>query len=64
VESRRISDDDVRSTLRSFGMSAAQVDAIVMMTAGIRDDYTPELPRVIATTTPTALKSWAATHLA
>lgn len=63
VEPRRISDDDVRSTLASFGMSKAQVDAIVMMTVGIRDGYTPEDPRTAATTTPTALKGWAAAHL-
>ncbi|GAA2135570.1 NAD(P)H-binding protein [Glycomyces algeriensis] len=63
VEPRQISDAELRSTLASFGMPAAQVDAIVMMTVGIRDDYTPENPRTIATTTPTALQGWAATHL-
>lgn len=64
VEPKQISDAEVRSTLNSFGMSESQVDAIVMMTVGIRDDYTPEDPRSVATTTPTTLKGWAATHLA
>ncbi|RLV55162.1 NmrA family transcriptional regulator [Aeromicrobium phragmitis] len=64
VEARQVSDDDVRSQLSAFGLSGPQVEAIVLMTAGIRDDYTPEDPRSLVTTTPTTLRSWAAEHLA
>lgn len=64
VEPQRISDAELRSTLAGFGMSEAEADSIVMMTVGIRDDYTPENPRSVATTTPTTLKAWAAAHLA
>lgn len=63
INAHQISDDDVRSALRQFGMPEAQVDAIVMMAAGLRDDFTPENPRTYSTTTPTTLKSWAAEHL-
>jgi uncharacterized protein YbjT (DUF2867 family) len=63
VTARRVSDDDVRTQLTSLGLSEAQVEAIVMMTAGIRDDFTPEHPRSYVTTTPTTLRGWAVTHL-
>ncbi|MDN5743124.1 MAG: hypothetical protein ACTH05_10730 [Yaniella sp.] len=53
----------MRSALRQFGMPEAQVEAIVMMAAGLSEDFTPENPRTYATTTPTTLKSWAAQHL-
>ncbi|RZU60944.1 NAD(P)H-binding protein [Zhihengliuella halotolerans] len=63
VNAHQIGDDDVRSALRQQGMPAAQIEAIVMMAAGIREDFTPENPRTYATTTPTTLTSWAAEHL-
>lgn len=63
INAQQINDDDVRSALRHFGMQKAQVEAIVMMAAGLREDFTPENPRTYATTTPTTLKSWAAEHL-
>jgi len=64
VQAQQLSDDDVRVELTGLGLPSAHVEAIVMMTAGIRDDYTPENPRSYATTTPTALQGWAAAHLA
>ncbi|WP_129658613.1 NAD(P)H-binding protein [Rothia halotolerans] len=63
VEARRTTDDAVRAGLEAAGLPAPAVEAIVMMTAGIRDDYVPEDPRTYATTTPTTLVSWAAEHL-
>jgi len=63
VEARQVTDDDVRAQLRSVGMAPAQVEAIVMMTAGIRDGYVPEQPRSYVTTTPTTLQAWAAGRL-
>ncbi|MFC9559041.1 NAD(P)H-binding protein [Agromyces sp. NPDC056965] len=60
VEARRLTDDDVRTQLAGLGLSANHVEAIVMMTVGIRDDYSPESPRSYMTTTPTHLLSWAA----
>ncbi|WP_017592946.1 NAD(P)H-binding protein [Nocardiopsis potens] len=64
VEPRRIGDDEVRAALRAAGMSEAQVEAIAMMTVGVRDGFTPEDPRSPLTTTPTSLAAWAAEHLA
>lgn len=63
VTAHQIDDDSVRSALRGFGLPEAQVEAIVMMAAGLRDDFTPENPRTYASTTPTTLTSWAAEHL-
>jgi uncharacterized protein YbjT (DUF2867 family) len=63
VEAQQLSDDDVRSQLTGFGLPEAHVEAIVMMTVGIRDDFTPENPRSYVTTTPTTLEGWATTHL-
>lgn len=63
VVAKQLSDDDVRSALRGFGMVDAQIEAIVMMAAGIRENFTHENPRTFATTTPTSLRGWAADHL-
>ncbi|GAB2603368.1 NmrA family NAD(P)-binding protein [Pseudactinotalea suaedae] len=63
VTVNQVSDDDVRTQLASLGMGQDSVEAIVGMTAGIRDDYTPEQPRSYVTTTPTTLRSWASAHL-
>jgi NAD(P)H dehydrogenase (quinone) len=44
VTAQRVSDEDVRTELLGLGLSEAHVEAIVMMTAGIRDYFTPENP--------------------
>lgn len=59
----QLTDDDVRATLASAGMTHAQVESLVGMTAGIRDGYTPENPRDYTTTTPTTLAGWVQTNL-
>lgn len=41
----------------------AMADAVLGMSTGLRDDFTPEQPRTIATTTPTRLQSWIHDHL-
>lgn len=63
VTARQVSDQHVRTELTGLGLLQSQVEAIVMMTVGIRDDFVPENPRSYATTTPTTLRGWAATHL-
>ena len=63
VVAQQLGDDDVRAALGQFGMSDAQIEAIVMMAAGIRDDFAPESQRSYATTTPTTLKAWAMDNL-
>ncbi|WP_348789790.1 NAD(P)H-binding protein [Leifsonia sp. NPDC080035] len=59
----QLGDDDVRATLTAAGMTPAQVEALVGMTAGIRDGYTPENPRDYTTTTPTTLAGWVPANL-
>ncbi len=58
-----VSDDDLRGALAGLGMSEAAVEGVVGMTAGLRDDFTPEQPRSLLTTTPTTLASWAWANL-
>ena len=55
-----VSDDKIRETMLATGMPAAAVEGMVGMTAGLRDDFTPEQPRTLLSTTPTTLESWAA----
>jgi len=63
IEVQQLEDDDVRAALTGLGLPPSHIEAIVRMTAGIRDDYTPEIPRSYMTTTPTTLRGWAAAHL-
>lgn len=58
-----VSDDDVRESLRGAGMPARSVEGIVAMSSGLREDFTPEQPRTLVTTTPTTLAGWAYAHL-
>ena len=44
-------------------MTDGLVEAVIGMSTGLRDDFTPEQPRTIHTTTPTTLASWAYEHL-
>lgn len=63
LDAVRVSDDDVREALRGVGMTEPQVEAIVGMSAGLRDGFRPENPRTVMTTTPTGLGGWAREHL-
>lgn len=58
VGARRISDDDMRGVLTAAGMSERQVEAVLGMSTGLRDDFVPEQTRDATTTTPTTLGSW------
>ncbi len=59
----QVADADLYAVLTSVGMSDQQADAIVKMSSGLRDDFTPENPRTVLTTTPTTLGAWAWQHL-
>lgn len=59
VRAERITDDEQRSQLLSFGMTPGQVEAIMGMSTGLREDFVPEQVRDASTTTPTTLGSWA-----
>ncbi|AGZ38950.1 NmrA family NAD(P)-binding protein [Actinoplanes friuliensis] len=63
LEVNVLSDDEMRGALRGAGLTDGVVEAIVGMTAGLRDNFTPEQSRSFVTTTPTSLKAWAAANL-
>ncbi|MEV0262733.1 NAD(P)H-binding protein [Streptomyces sp. NPDC050617] len=55
----RITDDAMRAQLRQVGMSDRLVEAVLGMSTGLREDFVPEQPRTVRTTTPTTLAAWA-----
>jgi uncharacterized protein YbjT (DUF2867 family) len=58
LRAERIS-DAMRAQLAGAGLGPQQVESILGMSTGIRDDYVPEQPRTVASTTPTTLRGWA-----
>lgn len=63
VRARRITDEAMRDQLLGSGMPPALADAVLGMSTGLREDFVPEQPRSVHTTTETTLASWAAEHL-
>jgi uncharacterized protein YbjT (DUF2867 family) len=63
LRAEQIPDDEMRAGLRAAGLGEAQVEAVLGMSTGLREDFVPEDPRTILTTTPTTLASWACEHL-
>ncbi len=63
IEADQISDDDQRAALRGSGLSDVAIEGILGMGFSTRDDYVPEQPRSLLSTTPTTLTAWAATNL-
>lgn len=58
VEVQRISDRAMQERLAAAGLNEVQIEAIMGMSTGLRDGYTPEQPRDVTTTTPTSLTAW------
>lgn len=54
----QISDTAMRQRYLDAGMPAGMADAVLGMSTGLRDDFTPEQPRTLTSTTPTTLVSW------
>lgn len=63
VRAEQIADDDFREGLRAVGMNEKQIEALIGMSIGAREDYVPEDERTVATTTPSTLAAWAHEHL-
>ena len=59
VRAERVPDDRMRRDLADAGMGPALVEAVLGMSTGMRDGFTPEQPRDATTTTPTTLGAWA-----
>ncbi|MFI6048929.1 NAD(P)H-binding protein [Streptomyces violascens] len=63
IGAEQITDDAMRTQLHRAGMSDATVEAMLGMSTGLREHFTPEQSRTIRTTTPTTLAAWAYDHL-
>jgi uncharacterized protein YbjT (DUF2867 family) len=63
VRAETVSQDELRSSLRSAGFGAKQVDGLAGMSAVMCPDFVAEDRRSIVTTTPTTLAAWAQDHL-
>ncbi|MCP2339325.1 NAD(P)H-binding protein [Actinomadura rupiterrae] len=63
IDVEEISDDAMRGLLRQAGMADGQVEAVLAMSTGLREDFVPEQPRTVESTTPTALGGWVYDHL-
>ncbi|MCE7483510.1 NAD(P)H-binding protein [Microbacterium profundi] len=60
----RIADEEMRQQYVDARMPAAMADAVLGMSTGLRDDFTPEQERSVVTTTPTMLRAWVREELA
>lgn len=58
VTVERVADDKMRQQYVDAGMPAAMADAVLGMSTGLRDDFTPEQERSVVTSTPTTLRAW------
>lgn len=58
VHVEQISDTAMRQQYLAAGMPPRMADAVLAMSTGLRDDFRPEQPRTLATTTATTLTSW------
>ncbi|WP_150251430.1 NmrA family NAD(P)-binding protein [Nocardiopsis deserti] len=58
VRAQRVPDERMREVLAGAGLGPGSVEAVMGMSTGLREDFTPEQPRTTATTTPTTLAAW------
>ena len=63
TRAEQIPDDVMRGALREAGLNEKQVEAMVGMSIGLREDFTQEDERTVLTTTPTTLAAWAHENL-
>jgi uncharacterized protein YbjT (DUF2867 family) len=63
VDVQQVADDAMRDLLRSSGMTPALAEAVLGMSTGLREDFAPEQPRTVTSTTPSTLAAWAHEHL-
>jgi len=57
------SNEQARKDLLAVGMSETTAEGVVAMTSGLQEDFVPEQPRTIISTTPTTLGQWAYQNL-
>lgn len=54
----RVADEVMHGQFLAAGMPMKTADAVLGMSTGLRDDFVPEHPRTVVTTTPTTLRAW------
>ncbi|WP_411133880.1 NAD(P)H-binding protein [Streptomyces sp. C10] len=59
ISVEQITDDAMRTQLHQVGMPDSLVEAMLGMSAGLRENFVPEQRRTVRTTTPTTLAAWA-----
>lgn len=64
VRVEQISDEQMRDEYLAAGMPPAMAQAVLGMSTGLRDGFTPEQHRTVVSTTPTALAGWIVDELA
>ncbi|MDP3951736.1 NAD(P)H-binding protein [Microbacterium sp.] len=60
----RVADEEMLQQYVDAGMPGAMADAVLGMSTGLRDDFTPEQERSVVTTTLTTLRAWVREELA
>lgn len=55
MHAETMTDDELRSSLQAAGLGAGQVEGIVGVSVGLRENFTAEDNRSVLTTTPTTL---------
>jgi uncharacterized protein YbjT (DUF2867 family) len=63
VSAEQIPDGEMRSALRSAGLGERQIEAMVGMSVGVRENFLAADRRTVLTTTPTTLRAWAHEHI-
>lgn len=58
VRAERVPDQRMREALAGAGLGPGTVEAVMGMSTGLRDGFTPEQPRSVESTTPTSLAAW------
>jgi len=63
VRAETISQEALRSSLRSAGLGERQVEGMAGMSSVMREDFVADDKRTVITTTPTTLAAWAYVYL-
>lgn len=63
IQAERIGDDELLAGYLQAGMARGLADAVLAMSTGLREGFTPEQPRTVASTTEMTLAAWAQDEL-
>ncbi|AQP51891.1 hypothetical protein [Tessaracoccus flavescens] len=63
IRAERIGDDELLAGYLQAGMPRGLAEAVLAMSTGLREGFTPERPRTVASTTETTFAAWAQDEL-